>query len=118
MNTHSISKLLEECKRNLSQYDLIDVFTIVLPKPFSFASGHAQFSLLQDDDDPKQPKPLQFDLFTDYLQLTLQQVVDSSKWYSAFTPSNQVMQENLDLSFAYFEKNVQPELFSPGSIPK
>ena len=41
MNTHSISKLLEECKRNLSQYDLIDVFTIVLPEPSSFVPGHS-----------------------------------------------------------------------------
>ena len=112
MNTHSISKLLEECKRNLSQYDLIDVFTIVLPEPASFVPGHAQFSLLQVDSNPLQPAPLQYDLFTDYLQIPLQQVVDSSKWYSAFAPSDQVMQENLDLSFAYFEKNVQPELFS------
>ena len=30
MNTYLISKLLEECKCNLSEYDLIDVFTIVL----------------------------------------------------------------------------------------
>ena len=63
MNTHSISKLLEECKRNLSQYDIMGVFTVVLLEPSCFVPGHAQFSLLQDDSNPLQPAPLQFDLF-------------------------------------------------------
>ena len=58
MNTHSISKLLGECKRNLSQYDLIDVFTIVLQEPCSVVPSHAQFSLLQDNANPLQPIPL------------------------------------------------------------
>jgi len=37
MNTHSISKLLEECKRNLSQYDLINVLFYQNPFPLFLA---------------------------------------------------------------------------------
>ena len=39
-------------------------------------------------------------------------VIATKETYSGFVPKEQFMQENLDWSFAYFEKNVQPKLYA------
>ena len=108
-NTHSLSKMLGENKRNLTKYDLHDVYHIVQPKPGSFQPNHANYRLLELDS---QNKPITFNLFSDYMRLTPEQVAHSSKWYSAFIPTDELMQENLLWSLAYYEKNVETNLYS------
>lgn len=104
INNHSTSKLLEECDRNLSKFDLRSVFTIVIPVLDGVDAG-----TLKEDD---KGETLSFDLFTDHLRLTAQQVADSSRWYSGFPPSDLRLQEDLEWSLSYFEKNCDPALFS------
>jgi hypothetical protein len=55
---------------------------------------------------------LTYDLFTDHLRLTAQQVADSSRWYSGFPPPSMRLQVDLEWSLSYFEKNCDPALFS------
>lgn len=108
-NTHSIAKILAENKRNLLKYDLLDVFTIVAPHSESFTIGNDNYGQLEMKNATE---PVQYDLFTDYLRLTPEQVGASSKWYSGFVPEEELMQENLNWSLAYYERNVEKALFS------
>ena len=104
VNNHSTSKLLEECDRNLSKFDLRGVFTIVMPTLEGTDAGNLK-------EDAK-GAAITFDLFTDHLRLTAQQVADSSRWYSGFPPTSMRLQEDLEWSLSYFEKNCDPALYS------
>jgi hypothetical protein len=107
-NTHSIAKILAENKRNLLKYDLLDVFTIIVPHSGAFDADSDSYGRLEMKNETE---PVQYDLFTDYLRLTPQQVGASSKWYSGFVPDEELMQENLNWSLAYYERNVEKALF-------
>ena len=112
-NTHSLSKLLAENKRSLTKYDIHDVYTIVVPQSGAFDSWSPNYRLLKTTiDTAGNETPVTHDLFKDYLQLTPQQVANSSKWYSSFIPKSELMQENLTWSLAYYEKNVDPALYA------
>jgi hypothetical protein len=104
INNHSTSKLLEECDRNISKFDLRGVFTIVIPVLDGVDAG-----VLKED---VHGQALAYDLFTDHLRLTAQQVADSSRWYSGFPPTSLRLQEDLEWSLSYFEKNCDPALYS------
>jgi hypothetical protein len=104
INNHSTSKLLEECDRNISKFELRGVFTIVVPILEGSDAG-----ALQEDSHGQ---ALTYDLFADHLRLTAQQVADSSRWYSGFPPTSLRLQEDLEWSLSYFEKNCDPALYS------
>eukprot|EP00536_Pseudo-nitzschia_multiseries_P012355 jgi/Psemu1/290231/fgenesh1_pg.468_\ len=84
INTPSISKLLEENRRNFVRFELIDVFTILIPEHTAFdeIENNRDYGKLNVDSDGK---PITYDLFADYLQL--------------------------NRSFWYYEKNVDKDLF-------
>ena len=107
-NTYNLSTLLIENKKNLLCYDLLAPFSIVTPENNAFVIGSPTYGQLKLGPDKK---PLQQDLFTDYLKLTVDQVAQSSKWYSSFVPSEQRLQEDLSWSLLYYEKNVESELY-------
>ena len=110
-HTHSLAQILAENRRNLVKYDLHDVFSIVFPRPGAFTKGNAEHRLLRSETGQANV-PITKDLFTDYLGLTAEQVANSSKWYTLFVPQDQLMQENLRWSLAYYEKNVEKTLYS------
>lgn len=105
VNNHSTSKLLEECDRNISKFDLRGCFTIVVPETLIGPTS----GILKEDASGN---AITFDLFTDYLRLTTEEVATSSRWYSGFAPESMRMQEDLEWSLCYFEKNVDPSLYS------
>ena len=112
-NTHSLAKLLAENKRNLTKYDLHDVYHIVIPKANCFDDSSPDYGQLKTSKNTEgKIMPVTFDLFTDYLRLTPEQVALSSKWYSSFIPTTELMQENLTWSLAYYEKNVEATLYA------
>ena len=107
-NTYTLATLLAENRRNLAKYDLLDVYSIVKPKPHAFTDGHTDFAALELGPDQK---PITHDLFIDYLKLTPERVAASSKWYALFVPETNLMQEDLSWSQSYYEKNVESELY-------
>jgi hypothetical protein len=107
-NTYSLAGLLRENKRNLGKYDLLNVYTIVFPDMQAFDPTSEFYGQLKIAHG----QPIQKDLFADYLRLTTEQVANSSKWYSLFMPDDQLAQQNLDWSLAYYEKNVKAELYT------
>ena len=52
------------------------------------------------------------DLFDRYYRLTIDDVVQSSWWFSSVGHTNACFQEDLDWSLAYFEKNTNPSLYT------
>ena len=107
-NTYSLAGLLRENKRNLGKYDLLNVYTIVTPDEQAFDPKSDDYGQLKIAEG----KLMQKDLFADYLRLTTAEVANSSKWYSLFMPDDQLAQQNLDWSLAYYEKNVKAELYT------
>ena len=107
-NTHSIAMLLNACKLKLRSYDLLDVFTIVLPVIGSFTVGptYGQLQLKADGT------PVSHDLFSEYLSLVPDQVANSSRWQRGFIDSKELIQENLNWSLAYFQNNVESKLYA------
>ena len=106
-NTRSLAELLVENKRNLNKYDLLDVYNIVSPLPKSFDETNANYGQLLISNG----KPVQQDLFTNYLKLTTNEVADSCRWYSSFVDDKHI-EEDLNWSLAYYEKNVESDLYS------
>eukprot|EP00536_Pseudo-nitzschia_multiseries_P016178 jgi/Psemu1/292407/fgenesh1_pg.1040_\ len=109
-NTYSISKLLGKNQHNLWKYDLLEVYGIILPEDSAFVKGNCNNRWCLKLDENK--KPLKFDLFENYLKITVEQVTRSSKYYKEFIPKEYLMQEDLIWSFAYDENNVDNDLYS------
>ena len=109
-NTYSLSNLLAENQRNLAKYDLLDVYIIIYPRKGCFEEYHPNEGELQMDN--KNGKLKSKSLFNNYLRLTPEEVAESSKYYSLFIPAEQRRQEDLDWSMAYYEKNVEADLYT------
>lgn len=107
-NTCNLSTLLIENKKNLLRYDLLAPYSIITPNRNAFTSGDPDYGKLELDSNNK---PRQQDLFPDYLKLTINQVAQSYKWYSAFVPTDQSIQEDLSWSLLYYKKNVDSNLY-------
>ena len=106
-NTRSLAELLTEHKRNLVKYDLLDVYNIVFPLTDSFDDQASNYGLLR----MRNGAPDQQNLFTHYLKLSVNDVAESSRWYSSFVDDIHT-QEDLNWSLAYYEKNVESDLYS------
>ena len=111
-NTYSMATLLAENQRNLAKYDLLDVYNIVFPKENSFVINDPNEGALQTHVTAGVLKFKNKHLFEEYLRLTPEAVADSSKYYSLYTPEDKRYREDLDWSLAYYEKNVESELYS------
>ena len=106
--TRSLVELLTENKRNLQKYDLLDVYTIVFPKEGCFQTGNNNYRQLVEEDGTVKTN----DLFVNYLKLTTADVAASNKWFNAFAPDDAQANTDLDWSLAYYEKNVDADLYS------
>eukprot|EP00536_Pseudo-nitzschia_multiseries_P016453 jgi/Psemu1/328251/estExt_fgenesh1_pg.C_11190003 len=103
--------MLEESHRNLLKYDLIVIFTTLVSKDKAFDEG------IGNNDYGKlkvtaEGKPITYDLSKNCLQVTAEQAASSSTYYAEFFPEEHLMQQNLTWSFAYYEKNVDKDLYS------
>ena len=106
--TRSLAELLIENKRNLQKYDLLDVYTIVFPKTGCFQAKNGNYRQLVEENRTVKTN----DLFTNYLKLTAADVAASNKWYNSFAPDDAQANTDLEWSLAYYEKNVDPDLYS------
>ena len=97
-NTHSLANLLTENEVNFRQYDLLRPYEIVYP-----TTGSA---LEMDGNAPKT-----HNLFVDYMNITAQNVANSSRWYRQFLPITTNIQEDLNWTLAYYKKNTAPDLY-------
>eukprot|EP00536_Pseudo-nitzschia_multiseries_P012283 jgi/Psemu1/31578/gm1.31578_g len=82
-NTHLISKPLLENKWNVLKFDLLDVFTIIRPEDTAFLksdNNHDCGKLKLDTGG----EPITYDLFINYLQVSVTQVAASSRYYAGF----------------------------------
>ena len=52
------------------------------------------------------------DLFERYVRLTVDDVVQSSRWFSSFGHNDARFQEDLDWSLVYFKKSTDPTLYT------
>ena len=109
-NTHSISKLLEEHRRNMEKYDLLEAYTIVVPKIGSFEPANPNYGQLQTRTGTSEP--ITYDLHTDYLRLSVREVAESTKWYATFAPADRLIREDLLWATSYYEKNVETALYN------
>ena len=73
--------ILTACKQNLLKFDLLDVFTIMIPEDSCFAKGHSDYGKLQVNDDGDL---VTCDLFLDYLRITPVQAAASTRWQAGF----------------------------------
>ena len=89
----------------MCKYGINTVFTLV--KPWDFDRPNTG-QLKTDDND----NMIAVNLFEQYLQLTVDDIVQSSRWFSAFGDTAAQFQEGLNYSLVYFEKNTDPSLFA------
>ena len=108
--TYSLANLLKENQRNLAKYDLLDPYNIIYPETGCFEEFHPNEGTLRTDTGTEGYKTS--NLFADYLRITPESVAASSKYYSIFVPDDHRYQEDLEWSLAYYEKNVEPDLYS------
>ena len=108
VHTHSISTSLSSCEKKMTEYDFINVFMIYNPKVGCFTPTDPNYKLLHLNaaGDPEISS-----LFTNYLRLSTDQVALSTRWQAAFLLDEELIQENLNWSLAYFEKNVEKALY-------
>ena len=102
---YSLSKRIKELKRNLTKYDLLDCFTIVYPVLTS--TGEITPDLERVDSNV-----LSFDLFTEYPNITIDDVANSCRFYGSYTHERHLFDQDLNLSLLYFENNVEQDLYS------
>eukprot|EP00536_Pseudo-nitzschia_multiseries_P002122 jgi/Psemu1/4936/gm1.4936_g len=104
-------KLLTENHQNLHKYDLLNLYTILIPEDNALDDtlNNPNFGRLKTN---AHRKPITYDLFANYLQVTAKQVALSSKYYAEFFPAEQMTRENLTWSFAYYKKNIDKILYS------
>jgi hypothetical protein len=92
-DTYNLSMLIGKTKDHLVQYDMHDVFTILIPDP----NDHKK--ILQEKD-----------LFTEYPSIRIEEVLTSNDWYNKW-PMEDTYQQNLQLTYKFFQSNVNDKLW-------
>jgi hypothetical protein len=90
---YNLSMLIGKTKDHLVQYDMHDVFTILIPDP----DDHKK--ILQEKD-----------LFTEYPSIRIEDVLNSNDWYNKW-PQEDTYQHNLQLTYKFFQSNVNDKLW-------
>jgi hypothetical protein len=92
--------------------DLLDVYNIVFQKKSCFKDQDPEEGQLEEETTVDGNKIKTMNPFDNYLKLTPEQVALSLRYYSVFVPEANCYYEDLDWSLAYYEKNVEPDLFT------
>jgi hypothetical protein len=98
---HSVFTSLKQLKSHLLMYDMLDVFTIVLPTP---ATGSPN-TYTREVEGTK-------DLFEDYMVLKEAQIKTSNAWYNKWPKRDQQFHVNLLWSAEFIRKNTAPSLLN------
>jgi hypothetical protein len=93
--TYSLEALIDRMRQRHTNYDMHDVFQIVL---------------IDEDDQDGRTVVGYSDLYTDYASVTKEQVAASNKWYQTWVEDD-TFAENLQLTELFFLNNVDDELF-------
>ena len=96
INHYSLSKTVTELQRSMHKYGIHEVFTVV--KLFDVDGPDA--GRLEDDNNGN------------IIRVTVDDVVQSSRWYQGFSDDAVCFDEDMEWSLAYFEKNAEPALYS------
>jgi hypothetical protein len=89
-DTYNLEVLVGKTKRAHFRYDMFNIFSIVIPN---------------DDETIKEVK----DLYSDYSNITIEQVARSNLWYREWM-ANVYFEQNLDLTYDFFQNNVSDDL--------
>jgi Zinc knuckle len=89
-NTYNLQNLLNEARRNLLKYDMIQPFMIVEEEE-DLEAGVKTYKTT--------------DLFVDYANVTVKTVADSNKWYRTKPKDPKPFDEDLNISYDYLFKN-------------
>jgi hypothetical protein len=89
-DTYNLEVLVQRTKREHFKYDMNDVFTIVIPNA---------------DGSVKEEK----DLYSDYSNITIEQVARSNLWYRQWMVAS-FFEQNLQLTYEFFQNNVSEDL--------
>jgi hypothetical protein len=89
-DTYNLEVLVSKTKRAHFRYDMYNIFSIIIPN---------------DDESIKEVK----DLYSDYSNITIEQVARSNLWYREWM-ANVYFEQNLELTYDFFQNNVSDEL--------
>jgi hypothetical protein len=89
-DTYNLEVLVQKTKREHFKYDMHDVFTIVIP-----------------NDDETIASTM--DLYTEYSNITIEQVARSNLWYREWMVAP-YFEQNLQLTYDFFQNNVSDDL--------
>ena len=95
-NIHNLQYQIKALKNHVTEYDMLDVFTVVVPKDI-----HRTPELV----------PISYNLFDDYPKLTPELVGNSNAYYSRWI-SDEYIPENLNLTYTLFKNNADDNLFN------
>lgn len=95
-NIHNLQYQIKALKNHVTEYDMLDVFTIVVPE--DVIAGPSL-------------KSERFNLFDDYPKLTPELVGNSNAYYSRWI-SDEYIVENLNLTYTLFKNNTDDTLFN------
>jgi len=106
--TYDLQLQLLNLKNNFDKYDLGDVFQIVHPELTPTGNQLGALRL-----DPNTNEALTDDLFSAFNKLTIEEVAESSKWYTQWPDHTNApwFRENLALSYEYLQNHIEPALW-------
>ena len=102
INHYSLAKTATEFQRSMYKYGLHGIFTVVNPHD---NDGPNAGQLKSDNNGITA-----INLFERYNSVTVDEVVQSCRWYQGFGTNDSCFEEDMEYSLAYFEKNTEPAL--------
>jgi hypothetical protein len=91
-DTYNLELLIRKTREAHMTYDIHDVFTIVLLDSSGMPFGSK-------------------DLYSEYSEITIQQVADSNKWYKQWTEDDEFAGDNLNVTYNFMKNNVSDNLW-------
>jgi hypothetical protein len=91
-DTYNLELLIRKTREAHMTYDMHDVFTIVI---------------LDSSGMPSTSK----DLYSQYSDITIQQVADSNRWYKEWTEDDEFAGDNLNVTYNFMKNNVSDSLW-------
>ena len=103
-HVHNLRNQLKTIRDHVVQYDLADVFTIIVPVDLTSTGA------VRNDNDGN---PMVYDLFVDYPRLHAAEVATSCAWYNSWiAPMQPYVRENLRLTLDLLKNNADDRLWS------
>jgi hypothetical protein len=91
-DTYNLELLIRKTREAHMTYDMHDVFTIVILDSSGMPSGSK-------------------DLYSEYSEISIQQVADSNKWYKEWTDETEFASDNLNVTYNFMKHNVSDSLW-------